>query len=108
MDADASHYQARKGNEDDWAAEPSPRPRSERRRLASMVSVRFSPEEAALVRRQAEAAGLSLSGYVRERALGQDRLRSTGPQQSETRGSEDSAMFNISARIAATAAITAA
>jgi predicted DNA binding CopG/RHH family protein len=70
MDSDAEHYLAHKDDEADWEEAPAPRRRSERRRLDSMVSVRFSPEEVERVRAAAEAAGLSLSRYIRELALG--------------------------------------
>jgi mobilization protein NikA len=43
--------------------------RSEVRRLASMVSVRFSPEEETHVREAAERSKQSVSGYVRRAAL---------------------------------------
>ncbi|GDY30978.1 plasmid mobilization protein [Gandjariella thermophila] len=38
-------------------------------RLSRVVSVRFSPEEAEKVQQRAEAAGLTLSAYVRQAAL---------------------------------------
>ena len=38
-------------------------------RLSSMVSVRFSPEEAARLRKAADASGMTLSAYLRYCAL---------------------------------------
>lgn len=71
MNSDAEHYQANKDSGAEWGDEaPAPRRRSERRRLDAMVSVRFSPEEADRVRGAAEAAGLSLSSYIRDLVLG--------------------------------------
>jgi len=52
----------------DWAA-PT-RPTTGRRpRLATMVSVRFSPEEIDRVRADAEADGMTVSAYLRAAAL---------------------------------------
>lgn len=52
----------------DWAA-PT-RPATGRRpRLATMVSVRFSPEEIDRVRAAAEADGMTVSAYLRAAAL---------------------------------------
>lgn len=39
--------------------------RSERRRLDSVVSVRFTPAEATELRRRAGALGMTMSGYLR-------------------------------------------
>jgi hypothetical protein len=41
-----------------------------RRRLASMVSVRPAPEEPVVIRQAAESAGLSVSAFRRQAALG--------------------------------------
>jgi len=64
----AEYYQAHRDDEDEWgdAVEPAPRPR---RRLAAMISVRFAPEEADLVRAAAEAEGSSVSDFLRQAAL---------------------------------------
>jgi hypothetical protein len=66
----AQYYQAHKDDEDEWG-EPERPPASSRpkRRLASMISVRFSPNEAKAIRREAEAVGESLSQFVRKAAL---------------------------------------
>ena len=61
--------------------------RSERRRLASLVSVRFSPTEEALVRAAAAARGRSVSGFVREAALREaspTRIRPSSGERSVT------------------------
>jgi predicted HicB family RNase H-like nuclease len=41
------------------------------RRLSRVISVRFDPEEAAAVEQNARRAGLTMSAYVRQAALGQ-------------------------------------
>lgn len=64
---DAEFYQSHKDDPEEWG-EASPR-KPERRRLASMISVRFSPEEEALVRREAEARRTSVSNFIRVAAL---------------------------------------
>ena len=70
MGDDATYYQQHKDDEAEWGPPaPAPARRRESRRLASMVSVRFSPEEVDRLRGRADDAGLSLSGYVRHVAL---------------------------------------
>jgi hypothetical protein len=64
----AQYYQAHRDDPEDWG-EPERPPASPKRRLASMISVRFSPDEADMVRRAAEAADESLSQFVRKAAL---------------------------------------
>jgi hypothetical protein len=71
--ADATYFQEHKDDPGEWGP-PEKAPSSERRRLASMISVRFSPEEAAAVRDAAASAGESLSNFVRQAAL----MRSAG------------------------------
>jgi Family of unknown function (DUF6290) len=73
-EARAQYYQAHKDDEDEWG-EPEQPPKSSKpkRRLASMISVRFSPEETKIVRRAAEAAGESVSQFVRKAALRRGR-----------------------------------
>jgi len=68
--ARAQYYQAHKDDEDEWG-EPEQPPKSSKpkRRLASMISVRFSPQETKMIRRAAEAAGESVSQFVRKAAL---------------------------------------
>lgn len=50
---------------DDWAAVPSPGPA----RLAAMISVRFDPAAADLIRRAARIEELTQSEFVRQAAL---------------------------------------
>ena len=69
MAENAAYYQDNKDNEEDWEPAPAPVQRSEQRRLKTMVSVRFSPEEADRLRVEADAAGLSLSAFIRAAAL---------------------------------------
>jgi hypothetical protein len=65
---DPEYYQAHKDDEDEWG--PGERaPARQRRRLAAMVSVRFSPEEAERVRQAARERNESLSTFVRRAAL---------------------------------------
>lgn len=63
----AQYYQTHKDDEDEWG-EPE-RPASAKRRLASMISVRFSPDEAKMIRRAAESIDESVSQYVRKATL---------------------------------------
>ena len=67
-EARAQYYQAHKDDDDEWG-EPERQPASSKRRLASMISVRFSPDEAKMVRRAAESADESISQFVRKAAL---------------------------------------
>jgi hypothetical protein len=67
---DAEHYESHKDDESDWSEVPAPkRKRSEKRRLASIVSVRFTPAEVDELRRRARGLGMSMSGYLRWVAL---------------------------------------
>lgn len=54
-----------------WADEPLPVParRSEKRQRAAMISIRLSSEELETVQAEAAARGLTVSRYVRDRAL---------------------------------------
>jgi len=66
---DADHYRAHKDDPAEWG-DPQPAPRSPRRRLASMISVRFTPAEEQRVRAVAASRGLSVSRFIRQAALG--------------------------------------
>jgi hypothetical protein len=66
-DNSAQYYQAHKDDRADWD-EPE-RPGRVARRLASMISVRFSDEEAETIRQMADELGESLSHFVREASL---------------------------------------
>lgn len=65
---DADYYQAHKDDPDEWG-EAEPAPKSRRRRLVAMISVRFSPEEEQAVRRAAREVGKSVSNFIRQAAL---------------------------------------
>jgi uncharacterized protein (DUF1778 family) len=65
-----AYYESHKDEPDDWGVAEPPK---ERRRLASMISVRLSPEEAAVVRAAAEGQGLSVSAFLRSAALKEAR-----------------------------------
>jgi predicted DNA binding CopG/RHH family protein len=54
-----------------WADEPLPVParRSEKRQRAAMISIRLSSKELETVQAEAAARGLTVSRYVRDRAL---------------------------------------
>ena len=64
---DADYYQAHKDDEGEWGEQVASQ--GERRRLSSMISVRFTPGEADLVRHTAEEQGRSVSDFVRHAAL---------------------------------------
>lgn len=64
-EAAAREANAREANASEAAA------RSASRRLATMISVRFSPEEARMVRAAAAEAGESVSNFIRAAALRQ-------------------------------------
>lgn len=64
---DAEYYQEHRDDEEEWG-EPL-EPRSERRRLASMISVRFTPEEAEQIRKAAAQADSSVSDFIRQSTL---------------------------------------
>lgn len=64
---DAEYYQTHKDEPEEWGE--ASRPKSARRRLASMVSVRFSPEEQELVRAEAKRRQTSVSNFIRVATL---------------------------------------
>jgi len=64
----AQYYQAHKDDEDEWG-EPEQPPASQKRRLASMISVRFSPDEVKMIRWAAKTVDESVSQFVRKAAL---------------------------------------
>lgn len=69
---DAEFYQAHKDDPAEWG-EPEPAKKPRKRRLASMISARFAPEEEELVRRAAAGRGETVSRFVRESALREAR-----------------------------------
>jgi hypothetical protein len=75
---DANHYQTHKDDPQEWG-QPVPAPRAHRRRLVSMISVRFTPHEERAVRRVAAVQGLSVSGFLRQAALRQAAPRRSYP-----------------------------
>ena len=62
----AEYYEAHKDDPSIWG---EPTPVKPRRRLASMISVRLSPDEVEVVRAAADQRGLSVSGFLRTAAL---------------------------------------
>lgn len=64
----AAYYQAHKDDQAEWG-EPVVEEQGQSRRLASMISIRLTPDEADRVREAAAARGESLSQFVRESAL---------------------------------------
>jgi uncharacterized protein (DUF1778 family) len=68
----AAYYESHKDEPGDWGEAEPPK---ERRRLASMISVRLSPEEAAVVRAAAERQCLSVSAFLRNAALREARTQ---------------------------------
>lgn len=64
----AAYYQAHKDDQAEWG-EPVVEEQGQSRRLASMISIRLTPDEADRVREAAATRGESLSQFVRESAL---------------------------------------
>ncbi|MBI2238506.1 MAG: DUF1778 domain-containing protein [Actinobacteria bacterium] len=67
-ESDAEYYQAHKDDAEEWG-KPSTAKRRGSRRLETVVSVRFAPEEEEAIRRAAERRGEFLSAFVRRSAL---------------------------------------
>jgi hypothetical protein len=69
----AAELQRTRDDPTEWGdAEPAPTDvRTEKRRLAAMVSVRFAPEELAALQEHVRALGLTISGFLRQLALAQ-------------------------------------
>jgi Mobilization protein NikA len=68
----AEQIEAMRDDPEAWGepvAEPERKRKSERRQRGAMVSVRFSPDELAVVQAHAADAGMSVSGYLRSLAL---------------------------------------
>jgi hypothetical protein len=78
---DAEYYQAHKDDPGEWG-EPEPT-NAKKRRLASMISARFAPDEEELVRQAAAERGESVSKFVRESALSEAR-RQIAPRRMRT------------------------
>ena len=72
---DAAYYQAHKDDPGEWG-EPKPAEKPRKRRLAAMISVRFTPEEEDEIRQAAQSNGYSVSQFIREIALKQARSSS--------------------------------
>jgi len=66
--------------------------REEKRRLASMVSVRLSPEEEQAVREAAAERGESVSNFMRQVVLAEVRPRSVAPLAAATTPSRTTAI----------------
>jgi hypothetical protein len=74
---DADYYQRHKDEPEEWGeAQAAPKPRS--RRLAAMISVRFTPDEEEIVREAALSANESVSHFIRQAALKAARSREPG------------------------------
>ena len=71
---DADYCQAHKDEPEEWG-EPEPTPKSGRRRLAAMVSIRLTPEEEEFIRDAALQTNQSLSHFIRQAALRAARSR---------------------------------
>jgi hypothetical protein len=69
---DADHYQAHKDAPAEWG-DPKPAQKSRKRRLAAMISARFTPEEEDEIRRAARSKGESISQFIRGAALKEAR-----------------------------------
>lgn len=71
---DPSEVEDMLNDSDAWEAPAkAPRRKSEKRRRGTVISVRLSPEELTLVQAEASQAGVSISTFLRERALGSQR-----------------------------------
>lgn len=75
-DRDADYYQVHKDDPEEWG-DPQPAQKSKKRRLAAMISVRFTPEEEDEVRRAALSKSKSVSQFIRETALKEARSGSS-------------------------------
>jgi mobilization protein NikA len=75
-DRDADYYQAHKDDPEEWG-DPQPAQKSKKRRLAAMISVRFTSEEEDEVRGAALSKGKSVSQFIRETALREARSGSS-------------------------------
>lgn len=64
----AAYFQAHKGDDAEWG-DPILSGKEAPRRLASMISIRLTPDEADRVRAAASERGETLSQFVREAAL---------------------------------------
>jgi hypothetical protein len=84
----AAYYEAHRGDDADEWDEPEPEPAKPRRRLASMISVRLTPEEVDAVREAARQSGTSVSAFMREAAL----ARAEGRERPGERGCDSSAV----------------
>ena len=74
---DADYYQRHKDEPEEWGdAQGAPKPKS--RRLAAMISVRFTPDEEEIVREAALSANESVSHFIRQAALKAARSREPG------------------------------
>lgn len=84
------HYQRHKDDLDEWEAEPEPRQLRPGATLSTMVSARFTPDEAELLRNAAARAGITLSALVRDSVLeacGRNRVSRDGLRHIELTGS---------------------
>lgn len=69
--SDAAYYQAHKDDVDEWGpAEPGGKAAQ---RLDAVVSVRFSADEEAMLRRESSKRKQTLSSFIRNAALGECR-----------------------------------
>lgn len=80
--SDAAHYEANSDDEAEWG-EPEQAPTPPKRRLASMISTRLSPDESDLIRQAAERASETLSNFVRQAAINRCRTVLVEPTNEE-------------------------
>ncbi len=71
----AAFYQQHKDDPDVWGHPEKTAPRRASRGLSATITVRFSPEEAALIRRRAKETGLTYSDVVRNAVSAYDQPR---------------------------------
>lgn len=67
---DRAHYLAHPSDEDEWESAPPPAEQAKRRRSpTSMISIRLPGADVDRLRRAADAAGISVSAFIRAAAL---------------------------------------
>ena len=80
-DDEAAEFYYAHRNDPDRAGEPAELDTP--RRLSRVISVRFDPDEAAVIEQHARLAGLTMSAYVRQAALGRSTLSVLDPASME-------------------------
>ncbi len=80
MNVTTEAVEAMRGDPEAWGepvTSPVRKRKSERRQRGAMVSVRFTPDELAVVQRHAATARMPVSGYLRNLALAAPQVRAS-------------------------------